>query len=281
MDTCHKTSAFLCLSPLVQRFLRQPKVPRCFNMKRVFLIIGLSEELDEVQQEVAEVIKAAKDCGLFDSVHTINDRSSTVQQFQELLFQAAQDLADNSLLLVYYAGHGTHKEGDTWIKLNDDQTSVLMALKTEILNYIAKAAHVLPRFLDIALVFSCCQVFNGEVPNLPPEVQVHDSWEVTKMYACQPGSKVDDRPSVLLGFSFAYHLRKKPATLQDLLESVQEDVKFLSLKQIEPKIAKDSQPGKSILQHGLLFACSLVICEMSFSIVSFPLSNSLHIQVQS
>ena len=251
--------------------LQQPKVPRCFNMSRICLVIGLSEQLDEVEQEVAEVIKAAEDCGLFDEVHKINARSSTVQQFQEVLLQATQDLADNSKLLVFYSGHGycaTHAPSLTWIKLQDDQTSkwVALALEAEILKHIAEAAKVrnMPRqrCLDIALVFSSCRAaLNGEVPNPPPEVQVDDSWELTKMYACQPGSQVDDCVSILLGFSFAYYLRKKPATLPTLLECVQHDVQHLSLNQIKPEIVRDSQPGKSILQHGLLFACLLAICQ--------------------
>ena len=248
--------------------------------RRICLVIGLSEELDEVEQEVEEVIRAAEDCGVFYSVHKIVPPSSTVEQFEEVLFQAAKDLTDNSLLLVYYAGHGTRTGGDTWIKLKDGQTSKWMALETEILKYIATAARERnmppPRSLDIALVFSCCQVFNGEVPNLPLEDQVHDSWELTKMYACEPGAQVDDCVSVLLGFAFAYYLRKRPATLQDLLESVKHDVQNLSLNQIKPYIDRDSQPGTSILQHGLLFACLLVICEMAVLIVSFPLSNFGH-----
>ena len=257
MDTFYKTFelCYGCLL-LVQRFLWQPKVPRCFNMSlRICLVIGLSEELDEVEQEVAEVIKAAEDCGLFDKVYKINARSTTVQQFQELLLQATKDLADNSKLLVFYSGHGccaAHAPSLTWIKLQDDQTSKRVALEAEILNYIAKAAKgrnmPLPRFLDIALVFSSCrEALNGEVPNLPPEVQVDDSWELTKMYACQPGSRVDDCVSVLLGLSFAYYLPKRPGTLPTLLECVQHDVQHLSLNQIKPEIVRDSQPGKSML----------------------------------
>lgn len=226
--------------------------------RRICLVIGLSEDLEEVKQEVAEVIRAAEDCGLFYSVHKIVPPTSTVQQFEEVLFQAAKDLTDNSLLLVYYAGHGTRTGGDTLIKLKDGQTSKWMALETEILKYIRERNMPPPRSLDIALVFSCCQVFIGEVPNLPLEVQVHDSWELTRMYACEPGAQVDDCVSVLLGFAFAYYLRKRPATLATLLESVKHDVQNLSLKQIEPYIDRDSQPGKSILQRGLLFACLLL-----------------------
>ena len=70
---------------------------------------------------------------------------------------------------------------------------------------------------------------------------------------------------------------------------MQHDVQHLSLNQIKPEIVRDSQPGKSILQHGLLFVClsvclsvCLFVCLLfvkGFSIVPFPLSNSVHIQV--
>lgn len=232
--------------------------------RRICLVIGLSEELDEVEQEVAEVIRAAEVCGLFHRVHRLVAHSATVQQFESVLFQAAQDLADNSLLLVYYAGHGycaTHALGLMWIKLQDDQW---VALEAAILQDITVAAEVRnmprPRSLDIALVFSTCRL-NREAPNLALDVQVDDSWELTKMYACQPGSQVDDCVSVLLGFSFSYYLQRNVPTLLTLLECLHHDVQHLSLNQMKPYIARESQPGKSIFQHGLLFACLLAICE--------------------
>ena len=83
---------------------------------RICVVIGLQQNLDDVLQEAKEVAAAAKESGLFDKVYELIGQEATAENIRSKLSDAVRDLRDNSLLVVFYAGHGYFESGFTWIK---------------------------------------------------------------------------------------------------------------------------------------------------------------------
>ncbi|CAE7306752.1 SRFR1 [Symbiodinium natans] len=212
-------------------------------MRRVCIVIGLQEDLDEVQREADEVAAAAKASGLFHEVHELIAREATVTTFRATIQQAVADLTNNSKLVIFYAGHGSLHDGFTWVKVGEDR----IPLETEVLSQTSSY-----RALDVGFIFSCCQDDlkdpKSDRDTLPDLRQIAEDATVIKMYACPEGCKVVD--SFLLGFAFAYHLRKKPRDLNSLLRFVRDDVLQLSMGHIEPHLDDGSSTPSIVLNDG-------------------------------
>ena len=235
-------------------------------MRRVCIVIGLQEDLDEVQREADEVAAAAKASGLFHEVHELIAREATVTTFRATIQQAVADLTNNSKLVIFYAGHGSLHDGFTWVKVGEDR----IPLETEVLSQTSSY-----RALDVGFIFSCCQDDlkdpKSDRDTLPDLRQIAEDATVIKMYACPEGCKVVD--SFLLGFAFAYHLRKKPRDLNSLLRFVRDDVLQLSMGHIEPHLDDgSSNPGLGTPSMFMIRNPILVVFEPVF----FKCAQSKH-----
>ena len=249
---------------------------------RVCVVIGLQEDLHDVQIKAEEVAAAARASGLFQQIHKL-ETAESIKTIETQLSLFCQCLQDNSFLLVYYCGHGYSESGFTWIKSGEE----LLALEMEVFSSIIerrKSQQLLPscRKLDIGFVFSCCMVDPPEGlqrkqydASLPGRELADDT--IVKLYASEPGGSMPD--CALLGYAFSFHLRKRPSNFVSLLQMVCTDVRHLSIDRIQPHIVGGSNLGSIeclvSLQRLLCFLASLLIMVNVSSCFCFRLLGSV------
>ena len=210
------------------------------RIRRIFIVIGLEKDLHEVKFEAEEVAEAAEVSKHFDRVYRLieDPKDDTTVVSAETIIKtirmAVGDLRDNSLLLLYYAGHGFFQSGSTCLKTSEGQE---IALEKEVFSQVKDARETdretSRRSLDMGFVFSCCQEASTSLQPKPLACESLADDTVIKMYGCEPRSKVVD--SRLLGSAFAYYLQyRPPPDLQSLFMRVCTDVRHLSVGHIQP-----------------------------------------------
>eukprot|EP00439_Symbiodinium_sp_Y106_P075439 s929_g14.t5 len=179
---------------------------------------GGFSSLEHVEEEATEVHRAVIESGLCQEVHGLTGHA-TFKQIKSEVKSAVQKLGRDSKLLVVYMGHSHCGPGGfTWIvpscglKWNN-----CVLLECEVMSEV------------------CRQQKSGFCTPM-----WSDDDTVRRFYACPERHPMMDYPFV--GLALANFLRARPDTFESLVSKLIDELKYISLGELDPKGPTDPPP---------------------------------------
>ncbi|CAE7819924.1 unnamed protein product [Symbiodinium sp. CCMP2592] len=208
---------------------------------------GGFSSLEHVEEEATEVHRALIESGLCQEVHCVTEHA-TFEQIKAEVKSAVQKLGRDSKLLVVYMGHSHCGPGGfTWIvpscglKWNN-----CVLLEGEVKAEAPVCRQQKSGFcLDLCFIFSSCRTGWEQSPlkgtRVHPDSPVwSDDDTVQRFYACPQRHPIMDYP--FLGFALASFLRARPDTFETLMSSLKDEIKYISLGELDPERGGDPPP---------------------------------------
>ncbi|CAE7665179.1 unnamed protein product [Symbiodinium sp. CCMP2456] len=209
--------------------------------RRCLVISRPDDTLSSVQRDAEVLQKAALESGVFDQVLCSD---ATVSDIRSQITVALETLPSESLLLVYYAGHGFRAPGVTLVVPEDaEDWSESLSLEHELASQVASFKRT-RSYLTVCCIYGTCRSWKTSIlskggllrPPEQPRIECCETDAFLTIFLDPVHPQHTTRRDYSMVGAAAHLLCSHTDSLQSYFLMLKDEIRYISLGHLEPEL---------------------------------------------